>query len=211
MDELALALRTRWHRHCGIEDCGGDWEAAEFDLVDQLERGTFPVIVPISVELFMEKDVVYLRANSPGQPPAGRIRRVVNLQVPYDRRQLCDTLIALVESRGKSDDPALSILHFLALTDRASFLTTAAKFFVDVLDQGQKRFTAGRRLSAWLARLHEHDAELIPELVERLMQLQRAAGRRLRDAILEALDLPGARDNFGWLAAADLVERLEEA
>jgi hypothetical protein len=207
--EVADALRVQWHKHCGAQDPEEDWDAADFDLLDQLLRGRFPVKVPISVELFMDRDVVYLRVNSPDQPPAGQLRRTLNVLVPYDRMRLRDTFVKWVESRRDESESILSTLYFLALTHRESFLDTAAKHFAEILAHDDGRLGGDGRFVVFLMRLREYDTELIVELVERLMGARPSAGRRLRDAVLEAIDRPRVRDEIGWLAAAELAERLE--
>jgi len=202
--------QVRAQCHCPLDpDDDGDWDAADFDVAGQVLRGRFPVRVPLSFEIYIAGNELCMRKNEPGQPPVGPFRKIVNVLYPFDRMSIRDRLVKVVAARRKMGDVAPSSLHYLALTHRESFLATAVEHFAKILDNCYEELAGSRDFAVLLVQLHEHDADLIVDLVCRTMAIDRVAGRRLRDVMLERIDEPRVRNEIGWLEAATLVERLE--
>jgi hypothetical protein len=95
--------------------------------------------------------------------------------------------------------------------DRACFLQTAASYFAERLVKCDPPLLGDCYLPGFLEDLHEYDEELIAELVATTVQIDRVAGVRLRDGMLECISDPTVREMIGWLAAASIAERIEQA
>ncbi len=98
----------------------------------------------------------------------------------------------------------------LARVDRVCFLETAAAHFVDLLAETDAAPRRDPWLVEFLRELHEYDDDLIGDLVAETIRVNRAAGARLREAILDTVSDPQAREHLGWLVAAAITERAQE-
>ncbi len=208
--DCARRLRAWWQKRWGGGDDDSLGDDADFDLAEQLVRGSFPLRVPLALEIYVDGAWVCMRKSAPNQPPRARHRRIVHVSVPLERMEVRDILLRHLKRPYPGQELAPHTLYLLAMTHRPSFLAAAAGHFVDVLARGCCDLAGDRWFGLLLAKLCELDETLIVDLVEETLLVSRAAGRQLRDAVSAAIDQPRLREAIGWLVTAALTERLEE-
>jgi hypothetical protein len=207
--DCARRLRAWWQARWGGGDADPLGDISDFDLDEQLVRSSFPLRVPLALEIYVDGAWVCMRESAPNQPPRARHRRIVNVSVPLERMEVRDILLRHLKRPYPGQELAPRSLYLLAMTHRPSFLAAAAQHFVDVLARGRCHLAGDRWFGLRLAELCELDETIVVEMVERAMLVSRAAGRQLRDAVSEAIDQPSLREGIGWLVTAALTERLE--
>jgi hypothetical protein len=183
------------------------WDESPFELFEQLERGQWPIEIPFALEMGIEDGLPRIAVKrgaddgAPNTPERATLRGTMRL----DRAQVRDIL--LEQLAAAADPPAgLGLLRLLARVNRDAFLDAAAEFFA-----ASSPPVEAAQLAPFITDLHERDAELLVEIIERTRQCNRRAGEQLRACMLEAIELPECRDELGMLAAAELAEQIEGA
>jgi hypothetical protein len=187
------------------------WDESSYRFAEQIERGEWPIQVPFAIELGFEggrprmrvkRDVSEDDLGTPERP-------LLHVQVRMDQSKMLEIAresIADAEKRGLSKLVGFTVL---ARIDREYFLETAAEYFSRSLTGGDDALRNDTTLPGFIVDLHERGKEVIVTLVERTIAVNRTAGERLREVIVDAVNEPPCRDELGMLAAAELVERLE--
>jgi hypothetical protein len=176
---------------------------------DQMQRGVWPIRVPMALEIYAEGARPQVHPFEPGRrrhPDS----HIITLVLEYDRARVREMLLEQIRAPRNPEDSLLLDLVGLAPIDRNCFLETATSHFARLLRETDETLRRDRYLFGFVRELHDLDNELIGDLVAGTMRVDQAAGTRLRDVILELVDDPLAREHLGWLAAATIAERLEE-
>jgi hypothetical protein len=195
------------------DDSSIDHAACEqwnLDYFEQIVRGEWPVRIPHTLEIYAEGSVPRIRPLPAGQKRHSPASHIVTLVLEFDREKVREIML---ESIRRLTDPARSKLpHIVWLTrvDRACFLETAAAHFADILAEAGDSLRRDPWLVEFLRELHDYDQDLVPEVVSETFRIDRAAGTRLRDIILDALGDAHVREHLGWLVAAAITERVQE-
>jgi hypothetical protein len=210
-DEVSRKELDRAEDESQVEE-DRSWDESFYRFSDQIERGEWPIEVPFAIELGFDgrrpRTRRVMRNVSPddhGTPE----RPLLHVNVRLDQSKMVEIAlehIAAAERRGLS---RLVGLLVLARIDRASFLRHAAGYFAEALAAGDEALRDDATLSDFIVDLHHREADLVVELVERTIGADRAAGKRLRDVIMGAVNEPPCGDALGLLAVAELNERLE--
>jgi len=176
---------------------------------DQMRRGIWPIRVPMALEIYAEGSRPQVHPFEPGmrRHPDSQI---ITLVLEYDRARVCEMLLEEIRRPRNPRESLLLELVGLAEIDRGCFLETGAEHFAKLLHETDEALRRDSYLFGFVRELHELDNEIIGDLVAATIELNRAAGRRLRDVVLDLVDRPKAREHLGWLAAAAIAERLQE-
>jgi hypothetical protein len=185
-----------------------DESAASFQ--DQLLRGSRPIRMPMSLEIYAEGSLPQVHSLKPGGRRRHSDSHIITIVLEFDRARVRDLMLEKIRSPRSPGDSMLIDLIGLAPVDRQCFLETAAAYFAETLSQTDTLLRQDRYLYGFVRELHEADGEVIGDLVAKTMQHDRTAGARLRSVILDMLDHPEAREHLGWLAAAAITDRLQE-
>jgi hypothetical protein len=175
---------------------------------EQIMRRQWPVSVPMDLEIGVDGARIYVREPEPGQTEPGPNAHIIRLVLQLDRARIRRCILEKMQEGG--DEFVLSDLVMLARVDPDCFLEKAAAYFVDLLAKSPTPPWRDPYLPAWLEDLHVWDATLLGQLIEAVQSTNRAAGRRLRDIILDCVGDPQAREQLGWLVAAAITDQLHE-
>ena len=189
------------------DDAASDDLGASF--TDQIMCGIWPVRVPMQMEIYVEGSRPQVHPLRPGQRRRNPTSRILTIVLEFDRARVRKMMLEQIRSPSEPKDSKLPEIMLLARVDRACFLETAAAHFVDLLSETDAAPRRDRYLVDFLRELHEYDAEVIGDLVAETIRVERAAGLRLRDVILETVSDPQAREHLGWLVAAAITERVQ--
>ncbi len=210
LDEAVAFVVAQAEYHCPPEDGREDWDPEEFDVTEQLLRGTWPVRVPVVYELFFDGEVIQMRSCTLDPPaPEGCPRRLVPALLPCDRESVGQLLERSVLGRCEQGESTMGSLLLLANSHAEAFLRTAANYFAGLLGPGRPDLAPDSPLVGFVVLLEEHAEGMLVPLIEQTVDMDRAAGQRLRHAALEVLDDPHVCERLGWLEAARLIEELE--
>jgi hypothetical protein len=193
---------------CWTDAPSGVESAASFQ--DQLLRGSWPIRMPMSLEIYAEDSVPQVHSLKPGGRRRHPDSHIITIALEFDRPRVRDLMLEKIRSPRSPGDSMLIDLIGLAPVDRQCFLETAAAYFAETLSQADAHLRQDRYLYGFVRELHEADGEVIGDLVAETMRLAATAGERLRNVILDLLDHSEARENLGWLAAAAITDRLQE-
>ncbi len=190
-----------------------DWDSNEsfFKFVEQIDRGEWPVKVPLTVKLGIKngRPSVLAAGDDSDDVPRAPEPPALSVTVSLDREKVRQIVLDVIESAARRGRSKLSGLALLARVDRECFLDSTARHFANLLRDTDETLRTDETLSEFLVDLHEWESELIGQCIERTAAVDRAAGDRLRSLILDAINEPPCRDELGLLAVAQLAERLE--
>jgi hypothetical protein len=194
------------------DDQAGDAARDEmiFHFCEQIERGEWPVKMPMRLELCVGDSRPRVRRLRPGESPSRPSSRIITIMVEFDREKVCEMMLEKFHSPPKPGSSRLPQLAGIQRVDHECFLRTGAAYFAETLADTGDSLRGDRWLLKFLGELHDHDEESIPELVSKTIAADRAAGTRLRDVILDALAEPHTREQLGWLVAGAITDRLQE-
>jgi hypothetical protein len=184
-----------------------DESAASFR--DQLLRGSWPIRMPMSLEVYAEGSMPQVRSLKPGARRRHPDSHIITIVLEFDRARVRELMLEKIQSPHGPGDSMLLDLLGLMLVDQQCFLETAATYFAETLSQTDANLRQNRYLYGFVRELHEADGEVIADLVAETMRRDRTAGARFRSVILDLVDHPEARENLGWLAAAAISDRLQ--
>lgn len=185
-----------------------DDPAASF--IDQIMRGSWPVRMPLTLEIYAEGSRPQVHPLGPGQQRRRADSRMITLVLEFNRAKVRELMLEQFHSPHDPGDSKLPDIIPLARVDRQCFLETAAAHFKDLLAKTDTDLRRDAWLVECLRELNDYEGDLIPDLVAETISADRAAGARLRDVILDTVSDPQAREHLGWLAAAAISERLQE-
>ena len=175
------------------------------DFFEQIVRGDWPVKMPLTLEIYAEGSEPRIRPLSAGQTRRAQKSHVVTLILEFDR--------TLLKALRQPRDPAgskLPQMAWLTRVDRECFLETAAAHFADILAGSDDSLRRDPWLVEFLREIHDYDQELVPDLVAETIKVDRAAGRRLRDVILDITADPRVCERLGWLVVAGIADRVQD-
>ena len=151
-----------------------------------------------------------VRPLRPGESPSRPSSRIITIMVELDREKVCEMMLEKFHSTPRPGSSRLLQLAGIQRVDRECFLRTGAAYFAETLAASDDSLRGDRWLPEFLEELHDHDEESIPELVSKTIAADRAAGKRLRDVILDVLADPHTREQLGWLVAGAIANRIQE-
>jgi hypothetical protein len=194
-------------------DVGDDesrWDESFFELAEQIERGEFPIEIPCTIDLPLDKLPLAVRPleSDDGAAPVPRFPPL-QVKLRLDQPKLRDMAIEMIDEAGRQGRSKLGGLMLLARIDGNAFLDVAARHFAGMLARGDESLRSDTLLGEFVVDLQERGDQWLVQIVERTLAGNRAAGERLRAVILETLDEPACHDALGLLAVAELAERLE--
>jgi hypothetical protein len=182
--------------------------AASFQ--DQILRGSWPIRMPMSLEIYAEGPLPQVHSLKPGGRRRHPDSHIITIVLEFDRARVRELMLEKIRSPHSPGDSMLIDLIGLAPVDRQCFLGTAAAYFAETLRQTDTDLRRDRYLYGFVRELHEADDEVIGDLVAETIGRDRTAGARLRSVILDLVDHPEAREHLGWLVAAAITDRLQE-
>jgi hypothetical protein len=187
-----------------------EWDESSFDLVDRIERGEFPIEIPCTIDLPLDKLGFGKESSKPDDAPPTPVFPPLEIVLKLDQSKLSEIAIEIIDEAGRQGRSALSGLSLLARIDGDAFLEVAARHFAHTLAEGDESLRADDLLGEFIVDLHERGEQWLADLVERTLDANRAPGERLRSVVLETLEEPSCRDALGLLAVAEIVERIEQ-
>jgi hypothetical protein len=177
--------------------------------IEQFERGTWPIRMPIGMEFYAEGWHIRCRNCEVDDEPRMPGGQVITVILKLDRVAVRDILL---NQLNELDDPARKLGRIITLVqvDRRCFLDTIAAYFVSTLGGSGQPPLDERRLAGAVGYLNEFDAEVVPQMVAETINADRVAGMRLRELILDVVNEQDVRERMGWLVVATLTDRLQE-
>ncbi len=185
-----------------------DERAASFR--EQILRGSWPVRLPLTVEIYADGWLPQIHRLKPGQPRRRPDSQVITIELQLDRARIRELMLEHIHAPRDARESLLADLAGLVPVDRHCFLETATRHFATLLSESDAPLRHDEHLFGFVHDLHEFDSELIADLVKETIQVNQTAGARLRDVILNVVDSAEAREHLGWLATATITERLQE-
>lgn len=187
-----------------------DWEDPAVSFMDQIMRESWPVRMPVELEIFVEGARARVLPLRLGQERCKANSQVLTLELQFDRAKVREMMLEQIHATYETDDSKLPNIMLLARVDRACFLETAAAHCVELLAESDTALRRDPWLADFLRELHEYDGDLIAELVAATVRADRAAGARLREVILDTVNHAQAREHLGWLVAAAIAASVQE-
>lgn len=187
------------------------WDESFYEIVEQIDRGQWPIKLPMAVELRFENGRPRVQVARPAMAdePADPRRMIMRVNCQVDQARLCQIVLERIASAAKRGESQLAGLALLSRIDQECFLETAAAHFANLPHDMDDTLRDDPALAGFLQDLHERGPDLIGEMIERTGAHDPAAGERLREVVLDAINEPPCRDELGLLAVAELVARLE--
>jgi hypothetical protein len=210
LDDAVAFVLAQAEYHCPPEDGREEWDPQEFDLIEQLLRGTWPVRIPVVYELFFDGEAIQMRSCTlDPPPPEGCRRRLVPALLACDREPMRELLERSVLGQCEQGETNVASLLLLANAHSEAFFRTAANFFAGLLAPGRPDLARDSPFVGFVVLLEERAEGLLVPLIEQAIDMDGAAGWRLREAALSVLNEPWVCDRLGWLRAGELIEALE--
>ncbi len=186
------------------------FDETTLSFVEQIVRGIWPVRMPVVIEIYAEGHEPHFEVLHRGEKRRNATSQLVTLYLEYDRAKVREMTLDQIHSRQTPRSSKLAHMVTLVRVDRGCFLETAAAHFVETLARSDEALRRDPWLVEVLRELLDYDPDLVGDVVAETMRLDRAAGQRLADVILDVVDRPGVRDHFGWLAAATMTQQLQD-
>ncbi len=210
LDDAVAYVLAQAEYHCPPEDGRAEWDPEEFDVVEQLLRGSWPVRVPVVYELFFDGQVIQMRSCTLDAPaPEGCRHRLVPALIPCGCAEMRVMLERSVLEQCEQGESSVASLLLLANAHTEAFLRTAPNFFAGLFAPGMPDLARDSPFLGFVVLLEERASGMLVPLIERTLDMDRAAGRRLREAALAVLDEHWVCDRLGWLRTGELIEALE--
>lgn len=190
--------------------CDRPFDETTLGFMEQIVRGTWPVRMPVVIEIYAEGHQPHFEVLRRGEKRRNATSHLVTLYLEYDRAKVREMTLEQIHSPQTPKASKLAHMITLVRVDRRCFLETAAAHFVETLARSDEALRRDPWLVEFLREMVDYEADLVGDVVAETLRVDRAAGERLGEVILDVVDRPGVRDHFGWLAAATVTQRLED-
>ncbi len=202
LDDAVAFVLAQAEYHCPPHDGREEWDPEEFDLIEQLLCGTWPVRIPVVYELFFDGEAIQMRSCTLDPPaPTGCRHRLVPALLPCNCEEMSSLLERSVLGQCEQGESSVASLLLLANAHTEAFLRTAPNFFAGLLAPGRPDVARDSPFLGFVVLLEERAEGMLVPLIEQTVDMDRAAGRRLREAALAVLNEPWVCDGLGWLRA----------
>jgi hypothetical protein len=195
-----------------LEPVGEYDDEATYKLLEKIEEGVWPIEIPYALENTAALPHIKLqRKLLPSLAAPKSPREIVRVTMRLDQARVSDLCLEHILFRVECGRAPLECLPLLCRIDPERFLDITARYLWVALEPTGTRSLDDRTLSEFAILVHEVDPELLPRLVVRTRRSCRAAGERLRSMLVDVTCDALFAEHVGFLSAAALRERLEEA
>jgi hypothetical protein len=186
------------------------YDESTLSMFEQIARGEWPVRMPMTMEIYAEGSEPQLRLLRRGERRCKPSSQVVTVVLEFDRAKVRDMMVEWFHSPRQPASSKLMQLLGLERVDRECFLETAAAHFAETLAETDHSLRSDPWFVEFLRDIHDYDEDLVPDLVSHTRCIDRLAGTRLCNVIVDLIAEPHTREQLGWLVAGAIANRIQE-